>query len=71
MKDWILKDYYRILGVSQDSNKKELKQAYHRLVRENHLQHHHHHPRTLLAIKYLVSLDSTSRLSKHELRDTK
>ena len=41
------------------------------LVRENHLQHHHYHLRTLLAIEYLVSLDSTSRLSKHELGDTK
>ena len=36
------------------------------LVQENHLQYHHHHHRTLMAIKYLVSLDSTSRLSNHE-----
>lgn len=36
MKDWVLKDYYRILGISPDSSEGQIKQAYRRLVRENH-----------------------------------
>ena len=36
MKNWVLKDYYWILGVSPDSSEGQIKQAYRRLVRENH-----------------------------------
>jgi molecular chaperone DnaJ len=35
-KDWIEKDYYKVLGVAKDANPEEIKKAYRKLARENH-----------------------------------
>ena len=35
-KDWIEKDYYKVLGVTKDAKPEEIKKAYRKLARENH-----------------------------------
>ncbi|MFT4167147.1 MAG: molecular chaperone DnaJ [Microlunatus sp.] len=35
-KDWLEKDYYKVLGVSKDAKADEIKKAYRKLARENH-----------------------------------
>ena len=35
-KDWLEKDYYKVLGVSKDAKPDEIKKAFRKLARENH-----------------------------------
>lgn len=35
-REWFEKDYYKVLGVSQDATAKEITKAYRKLARENH-----------------------------------
>ena len=35
-KDWIEKDFYKVLGVTKDAKPEEIKKAYRKLARENH-----------------------------------
>ena len=35
-REWFEKDYYKVLGVSESSDQKEITRAYRKLARENH-----------------------------------
>ncbi|MVA75334.1 molecular chaperone DnaJ [Auraticoccus sp. F435] len=35
-KDWLEKDYYKVLGVSKDAKPEEIKKAFRKIARENH-----------------------------------
>src|SRR5215208_8475300 len=35
-KDWIEKDFYKVLGVNKDAKPEEIKRAYRKLARDNH-----------------------------------
>ncbi|MGD7733123.1 molecular chaperone DnaJ [Propionibacteriaceae bacterium G57] len=35
-KDWLEKDYYKVLGVSKDARPEDIKKAFRKLARENH-----------------------------------
>ncbi|QLQ15099.1 MAG: molecular chaperone DnaJ [Micropruina sp.] len=43
-KDWLEKDYYKVLGVSKDARPEEIKKAFRKLARENHPDQNHNNP---------------------------
>jgi len=43
-KDWLEKDYYKVLGVSKDAKPEDIKKAFRKLARENHPDQNHNNP---------------------------
>lgn len=39
-KDWLEKDYYKVLGLKKDASEADIKKAFHKLARENHPDQH-------------------------------
>ena len=39
-KDWLEKDYYKVLGVAKDAKPEQIKKAFRKLARENHPDQH-------------------------------
>ncbi|HEX2855857.1 MAG TPA: molecular chaperone DnaJ [Propionibacteriaceae bacterium] len=39
-KDWLEKDYYKVLGVSKDAKPEDIKKAFRKIARENHPDQH-------------------------------
>ncbi len=57
-KDWIEKDFYKVLGVSKDAKPDEIKKAFRKLARENHPDQNQNDPKAEQRFKDISEANS-------------
>ena len=72
-REWLERDYYKILGVSKDASQEEIKKAYRKLARENHPDANPNDPQAEQRFKevgeaYSVIGDESKRREYDEIR---
>ena len=73
-KDWLEKDYYKVLGVSSDAKPDEIKKAFRKLARENHPDQNQNNPSAEQRFKDISEANSVlsnpdSRREYDEIRE--
>ncbi|MFZ1411731.1 MAG: molecular chaperone DnaJ [Micropruina sp.] len=57
-KDWLEKDYYKVLGVSSSATPEEIKKAFRKLARENHPDQNQNNPQAEKRFKEMSEANS-------------
>ena len=57
-KDWVEKDYYKVLGVSKDAKPDEIKKAFRKLARDNHPDQNQNDPKAEQRFKDISEANS-------------
>ncbi len=57
-KDWLEKDYYKVLGVAKDAKPDEIKKAFRKLARENHPDQNQNNPEAEKRFKNISEANS-------------
>ena len=57
-KDWVEKDYYKVLGVSKNASADEIKKAFRKLARENHPDQNQNDPKAEQRFKDISEANS-------------